>query len=152
MFLPIWPIKPYLKHSTAFLSQSPKLHILSRSSIVRSVEAIPIPDTNSVLVIILLLWTGSRAMTTLIKETIYVGLAYNFRRLVQCHHGGAHDCIQANMILEKLEFYILNYREHYEWATGPGFGSWDLKTHPQRCISSSNTTPTPTRPYLIPPT
>lgn len=40
-------------------------------------------------------------MPTLVKETIYVELAYNFRGLVQGHHGGARDSMQANMILKK---------------------------------------------------
>jgi hypothetical protein len=38
---------------------------------------------------------------TLIKENIYLGLAYSFRGLVRYHHGGKHGSIQADLVLEK---------------------------------------------------
>ena len=40
-------------------------------------------------------------MATLIKENISLGLAYNFRGLVCCHHGGKDGSMQAGMVLEK---------------------------------------------------
>jgi hypothetical protein len=40
-------------------------------------------------------------MATLIKENIYLGLAYRFRDLVNYPHCGKHDGMQANMVLEK---------------------------------------------------
>ena len=38
---------------------------------------------------------------TLIKENISLGLAYSFRGSVHYHHGGKHDSMQADMVLEK---------------------------------------------------
>ena len=40
-------------------------------------------------------------MATLIKENISLGLAYSFRGLVCCHHGGKDGSMQAGMVLEK---------------------------------------------------
>ena len=38
---------------------------------------------------------------TLIKENIYLGLAYSFRGLVHYHHGEKNGSIQVDMVLEK---------------------------------------------------
>jgi hypothetical protein len=42
-------------------------------------------------------------MTTeiLIKESIYLGLAYSFTALVYSHHSRNHSSTQAGMVLEK---------------------------------------------------
>jgi hypothetical protein len=40
-------------------------------------------------------------LAILIKENIYLGLAYRFRALVHYHHGGKHGSLQADMVLEK---------------------------------------------------
>ena len=40
-------------------------------------------------------------MTTLIKENISLGLAYNVRGLVQHHHVGKHVSMQIDMVLEE---------------------------------------------------
>ena len=40
-------------------------------------------------------------LAILIKENIYLGLAYRFRGLVHYHHGGKHGSLQADMVLEK---------------------------------------------------
>ena len=37
-------------------------------------------------------------MATLIKESIYLGLAYNFRDMVHYHQGGKHGGMQADMM------------------------------------------------------
>jgi hypothetical protein len=37
-------------------------------------------------------------MATLIKENMQLGLAYSFRGLVHCHHGGEHGSLQADML------------------------------------------------------
>jgi hypothetical protein len=41
-------------------------------------------------------------VATLIKENIYLGLAYSFRDLVHYHRGKKHSRMQADMVLEKL--------------------------------------------------
>ena len=38
---------------------------------------------------------------TLRKKNISLRLAYSFRGLVHSHHGGKHDSIQADIVLEK---------------------------------------------------
>ena len=38
---------------------------------------------------------------TLIKEDIYLGLAYNFSCLVLFYHGGKYGSVQADMVLER---------------------------------------------------
>lgn len=40
-------------------------------------------------------------MEILIKESIYLGLAYSFRGLVRYYHGGKHGSIQIHMVLGK---------------------------------------------------
>jgi hypothetical protein len=40
-------------------------------------------------------------MTTAIKETISLGLAYSFRGLAHCRLGRKHGSMQADMVLEK---------------------------------------------------
>ena len=37
------------------------------------------------------------------KEKHLIELACRFRGLVHCHHGGKHDCKQAEMMLEEVE-------------------------------------------------
>jgi hypothetical protein len=39
---------------------------------------------------------------TLIKEHIYLWLAYSFRGSVQYHHGGNHGSMQADIVLKEL--------------------------------------------------
>ena len=41
-----------------------------------------------------------RHYAILIKESIHLGLAYNFRDLVQCHSDREHGGVQAGMVLE----------------------------------------------------
>ena len=56
---------------------------------------------------------------TLIKQKIYLGLAYNFRG-VHYYHGGEHSSVQADMVLEnKLRVLHL----HPE-AAGDGLPHW----------------------------
>jgi hypothetical protein len=38
---------------------------------------------------------------TLIKENIYLGLAYSFRGSAHCHHGEKHGSMQADKVLEE---------------------------------------------------
>ena len=45
---------------------------------------------------------------TLIKENIELGLAYSFRGLVHCHHGGKHGSMQADLVLEDLRVLYLD--------------------------------------------
>ena len=40
-------------------------------------------------------------LAILIKENIYLGLAYRFRASVHYHHGGKHGSMQADMMLER---------------------------------------------------
>lgn len=40
-------------------------------------------------------------MAPLIKESIYLGLAYRFRSLVHDCHGGKYGDMQTDMVLEK---------------------------------------------------
>ena len=40
-----------------------------------------------------------------------MGLAYSFRDSVHYHHGGKHGSIQADMVLEERDFYILIQRQ-----------------------------------------
>lgn len=41
------------------------------------------------------------AMITLIKESIYLGLAYSFRALSHCHDGGRGMVKLADVVLRK---------------------------------------------------
>jgi hypothetical protein len=41
-------------------------------------------------------------MATFIKESFQLWLAYSFRGLVHCHHGGEHGGRQVDLVLEKL--------------------------------------------------
>lgn len=40
-------------------------------------------------------------MANVIKENIYLGLAYSFRGLIRYHHGEKHDGMQADILLKK---------------------------------------------------
>lgn len=53
-----------------------------------------------VLVEVLLLWRVSMTMPTLKTENISVGLAYSCRGLCHYHHGGKHDRLWTDLILE----------------------------------------------------
>jgi hypothetical protein len=46
------------------------------------------------------------SIASIIRENIYLGLAYTFRGLVHCH-GREHSSTQADMVLEK-ELRILH--------------------------------------------
>jgi hypothetical protein len=49
----------------------------------------------------LLLWRDTTTMATLIKESTYLRLAFNFRHSVHYHHGGEHGSMQAAKVLEE---------------------------------------------------
>ena len=57
--------------------------------------------TGSVSVGISWLRTDTLTKATLIKDNIYLGLAYSFRGLVHYYHGRKHGNVQADMVLEK---------------------------------------------------
>jgi hypothetical protein len=52
---------------------------------------------------------------TLIKENISLGLAYSFRGSVHYHHGGKHDSMQADTVLEKLRALHLDQFPATTW-------------------------------------
>jgi hypothetical protein len=54
----------------------------------------------AILVWVSLLSSVTMTTATLIKANILLGLAYTFRGLV-CYHGGKHDSMQADMVLER---------------------------------------------------
>jgi len=51
-----------------------------------------------------ILWLGkdTRTKPTLIKENVCLGMAYSFKGLVHNPHGGKHDSVQADVVLEEL--------------------------------------------------
>jgi hypothetical protein len=63
----------------------------------------------------------TRLTATLIKETIYLGLAYRFRGLVCYSHGRKHGSMQQSMVLERyLRGIHLNQQgagreRHWAW-------------------------------------
>jgi hypothetical protein len=77
-----------------------------------------------------------------------LGLAYNFIDLDHYHHGGKHDSLQADMVLEK-ELRVLHLdpkaaRRIFDlFHTGQSFSIGDLKAYP-----NSDTLP-PTRLHLL---
>ena len=68
------------------------------------------------------------AKATLIRENIYLGLAYNFRDSVHYHHGRKHGSLQAYMVLEERRVLHLDPK-----ATRKGY----LLQAARRKISSS---------------
>jgi hypothetical protein len=81
------------------------------------------------------------------KENIWLGLAYSFRCLAACWHGG----MQADMVLEELR--ILHLDSQAADVTATPFITWvsmiSQGPPPQRHTSSNKSTPTPSRPHLL---
>jgi hypothetical protein len=68
----------------------------------------------------------------------YLGLAYNFRDLVNYHHAGKHGSIQADMILEEsivLRLYLQGAKR--DCVTGCSLSIGDLKAHPHSPTSDT---------------
>jgi hypothetical protein len=68
----------------------------------------------SILVMVSLLWTDSVTRAALIKDSIWLGLAYRFRGSVHSHHIRKHDSIQAGMVLEELRVPHLHLKGNQE--------------------------------------
>ena len=79
----------------------------------------------------------------LIKDNIYLGLAYRFRGSVHYHHGRKHGSIQVDMVLEK-ELRVLHLDKT---AARRGLPSRQLGGGSQS-LPHSDTLP-PTRPHLL---
>jgi hypothetical protein len=63
--------------------------------------------TGSVSVGISWLRTDTLTKATLIKDNIYLGLAYSFRGSVHYHHGRTHGSVQADTALEETRIQQL---------------------------------------------
>ena len=74
-----------------------------------------------------------------------MGLAYSFRDLVHCHHGGKHGSRQTDTVLESLDFYIVIHKQQQErmYHTRIRLNIGEHQTFPH-----SDTLP-PTRPYFL---
>jgi hypothetical protein len=57
---------------------------------------------------------------TLIKENIYLGLAYRFRGSVHCHHGGNHGIMEADLVLEEPRVLHLDLKAARRRLTSAG--------------------------------
>jgi hypothetical protein len=66
---------------------------------------------------------------TLIKYSIYLELAYSFRRLIHYHHGRKHGSIQAGMVLEMLRVLHLDPKGRRRLSS-TGIREEALKAHP----------------------
>ena len=59
-------------------------------------------------------------MSTFMKESFYLGLAYSFRDLAYYHHGGRPGGTQADVVLEKelrvLQLHLQAEGKEHRWA------------------------------------
>ena len=110
MFLPVWPIKPHLKHS-AYL-QSPKIHIPVNKSMTRPITAIPqflVP--TSILVRVLLLWRNTMSKAMLICTVFNWALAYRFRGSVP----DGKNCTERSIRMPKQTSWIYHLACQQSW-------------------------------------
>jgi hypothetical protein len=61
-------------------------------------------------------------------------MTYSFRGSVHCHHGGKHDIVQADLVLEEPRVLHLDLKEDKgdylpEIAGGGSFSSWARPEH-----------------------
>ena len=93
----------------------------------------------SVLARVLLLWWETMSTATLIKENIWLELAYKFWGLVQCYHVESTVVHRQTWCWRKTTEHSIYWsidRGLREWATGPGSSFWNSES-----ISMNDTLP-----------